>query len=767
MKKYFYIILCLIPIILSSLTFEFDKIDEFAESGDYGDGHRLLIENNYMYSISHYGFEINAVNEFGALTRISLIPIEGNVDGIEKIGNNAFVSVSSIFRRQDEILSAIYKIDVSDPYEPVIVDSIIFPENIKNNVLRIYGGYLVYHKLEEINNQFIITQLVFIDPDIFEEVTYFSINNWTCPLRENYFLHRRNYTDLIFDVYDYTNIYNIQMVGSVDFEECPTEFMKIYAINDDNLVLLGNESISIYDISDLSDIQLVSTYYKYNNASPFGDCIKIDNFLLIPSQSAGIEVIDITDVENPVLFDFWEYPIDELSIVGPFFITLAGIIYDNGHIYVGSYHHGILLMNYQEGMIEYVDNFINNRTNKEFQIYNNNYLITSGFSKGLYVYDIENVNSPELFTILLDELDVQAFEIINEHIYLIYINVEFDYYFCVYDISNLSNPILRWDELINFSPLLIINENEPDNIYVRSNVNSFQSLEIRKYDINDPENIEQILLYEYPEIMLRPPFFFDGYLYALGHYENEESDLFIFGGFEDENPELVNQITNFVDGFKIQMINSYLNTSPSNLFGMDSFYYLDDPINPELAFTIQNTSRIYNNYCIDNVLFSPSRYTVYLYDIEGNPSGELEPFNYFNPNSDYRGISFFSHGEEDYFFCEQLECISTYNYSIETSAEDELPKSKIALSNYPNPFNPETTISFSVTQNSDFVSLEIYNIKGQKVKKLEIRNMKLGINEVVWDGKDENNKPVSSGVYMYQLKVDGKAVASKKCLLLK
>jgi hypothetical protein len=38
---------------------------------------------------------------------------------------------------------------------------------------------------------------------------------------------------------------------------------------------------------------------------------------------------------------------------------------------------------------------------------------------------------------------------------------------------------------------------------------------------------------------------------------------------------------------------------------------------------------------------------------------------------------------------------------------------------------------------------------------------------VVWDGKDDNNNPVSSGIYMYQLKVDGKAIASKKCLLLK
>jgi len=38
---------------------------------------------------------------------------------------------------------------------------------------------------------------------------------------------------------------------------------------------------------------------------------------------------------------------------------------------------------------------------------------------------------------------------------------------------------------------------------------------------------------------------------------------------------------------------------------------------------------------------------------------------------------------------------------------------------------------------------------------------------IIWNGTDENNKLVSSGIYMYQLKIDGKAIASKKCLLLK
>jgi hypothetical protein len=87
--------------------------------------------------------------------------------------------------------------------------------------------------------------------------------------------------------------------------------------------------------------------------------------------------------------------------------------------------------------------------------------------------------------------------------------------------------------------------------------------------------------------------------------------------------------------------------------------------------------------------------------------------------------------------------------------------------NYPNPFNPTTTISFSVTQTSSFVTLDIFNIKGQKVNTLINEALPAGKHSVVWDGKDEKGKNVSSGVYFYKLKVDDKTIATKKCLLLK
>lgn len=97
---------------------------------------------------------------------------------------------------------------------------------------------------------------------------------------------------------------------------------------------------------------------------------------------------------------------------------------------------------------------------------------------------------------------------------------------------------------------------------------------------------------------------------------------------------------------------------------------------------------------------------------------------------------------------------------------EEIPAEFLHLQNYPNPFNPETTISFSVTQNSDFVNLDVYNIKGQKVKTLINEQMQKGKHTAIWSGVDEQNKLVGSGIYLYKIKADSQE-SVKRMLLLK
>jgi hypothetical protein len=85
--------------------------------------------------------------------------------------------------------------------------------------------------------------------------------------------------------------------------------------------------------------------------------------------------------------------------------------------------------------------------------------------------------------------------------------------------------------------------------------------------------------------------------------------------------------------------------------------------------------------------------------------------------------------------------------------------------NYPNPFNPETTISFSV-KDKGHVKVNIYNVKGQLVKTLVNDNMNAGKHTIVWNGRDNAGKAVSSGVYFYKMSA-GKYSSTKKMIMMK
>ena len=87
-----------------------------------------------------------------------------------------------------------------------------------------------------------------------------------------------------------------------------------------------------------------------------------------------------------------------------------------------------------------------------------------------------------------------------------------------------------------------------------------------------------------------------------------------------------------------------------------------------------------------------------------------------------------------------------------TDIKDEfnLPEITALKGNYPNPFNPSTTIYFDIASDSD-VKIEIYNIKGQKVITLLDKSFRPGKHSIEWNGNDEKGNNVSSGIYFYKM----------------
>jgi hypothetical protein len=104
--------------------------------------------------------------------------------------------------------------------------------------------------------------------------------------------------------------------------------------------------------------------------------------------------------------------------------------------------------------------------------------------------------------------------------------------------------------------------------------------------------------------------------------------------------------------------------------------------------------------------------------------------------------------------------------AVEESPGSEAPRFRSQLfQNAPNPFNPSTTIRYSVSQRGP-VTLDIFSVGGARVRTLVSRPHDPGVYDVRWNGTDDSGRPVASGVYFYKLRSTGFA-DSKKLILLK
>ena len=101
---------------------------------------------------------------------------------------------------------------------------------------------------------------------------------------------------------------------------------------------------------------------------------------------------------------------------------------------------------------------------------------------------------------------------------------------------------------------------------------------------------------------------------------------------------------------------------------------------------------------------------------------------------------------------------------IDIISQDILPEKYILEQNYPNPFNAYTTINYSLTDSGDTI-LKIYNIKGGLIKTLVDTFQEGGEYSISWDGKNNHNKKVASGIYIYKLETNNFS-ETKKIILL-
>ncbi len=213
-----------------------------------------------------------------------------------------------------------------------------------------------------------------------------------------------------------------------------------------------------------------------------------------------------------------------------------------------------------------------------------------------------------------------------------------------------------------------------------------------------------------------------------------------------------------------------------------SYYY--DASNHKFIIEWNNCYSNYDDTSFEKfqvILFDPSHYSTP--DGNGNILFNYHTINNPDANNNYATVGIENHLQNDgllYTFASQYPASATElqnnlsilfttikpdNYTYSQNDMISLNKTRI-LGNYPNPFNPETAVSFVLSKDQK-ISIDIYNLKGEKVNTLINKYMQKGVHSVNWNGVNDRNKTVASGIYLMILKSNGKTISSHKAILLK
>jgi hypothetical protein len=161
---------------------------------------------------------------------------------------------------------------------------------------------------------------------------------------------------------------------------------------------------------------------------------------------------------------------------------------------------------------------------------------------------------------------------------------------------------------------------------------------------------------------------------------------------------------------------------------------------------------------------NPPSGTVYDPEHDGIPLQSLGVHEHWNNSTDKQYSRNLGTGEGI-----ELIKILKYTPTVAERSNDDIPETFTLFPNYPNPFNPSTAICYSLPISAD-IRLNIYDLKGKKVHTLINQHQSAGTFEISWNGRNDNNDHVASGVYIYRMEINtgGEIVSqSRQMLLLK
>ena len=218
---------------------------------------------------------------------------------------------------------------------------------------------------------------------------------------------------------------------------------------------------------------------------------------------------------------------------------------------------------------------------------------------------------------------------------------------------------------------------------------------------------------------------------------------------------------------------------------IELYYNLPEPINLE-GYTLTDELADSEKWTFPNIEIAGEGYLLVWADDDEEQgdlhtnfklSGSGEGIGLFNPNGDMLdGLSFgvqsddisygrITDGGNEWQFFDVPTPGLTNTDDLNINHDKTIPDQYILSPNYPNPFNPLTTLRYDLPEDA-MVNITIYDMLGREVKTLVNTTQDAGFRSVIWNATNDYGKPVSAGVYLYQIKA-GEFVQIRKMVLLK
>jgi hypothetical protein len=705
-----------------------------------------LEHNCKLYVDAKGGIEEYQIMPDGSLELISFISTFSNsIANAVILGDTLFVATSSGYDTNHKI----YVINISS--SPMQLISQIDVTD-SNGVFRMSGNYeyfvitpsgssisLVYEK----NTLQYISQLV--------TGGYYSIH-------ENYLFKQSSINDSTFlnisDIQDLNNIVDISSLY-LGINQQNVE----YFFFGDTLFVTQNQQVAIVNISDLTNPVLTATIDNIPSLPPVNHItmlIKYNDILMFGNKETKFWLYDISEISSPQFISIDYQFVNGTSVKN-------SLLLHEDNIYYTRSDRNICLLNAAE--LPDLNIIAEYGNSGQFQFFDFTYpylLYSDPLRQKQFCLKI-NDQDPEPIC-LADSPNGYVSKVCYNDSLICFLTSDFgtdNLVLCSYnqDCISIENTIplgtVNFNHVFFRGDYLILCGFNPGEISI-NNVNVDHTLtEIGNFTVG----IRAFIINQNSQCS-------EDYLYIKSQYNGE----YVIEVFENQVP--FNQISSFelicnnhefdifffLENDKVLLCDYYY---PGGLYYLcdysfpDIFEWLDSFSTNTLSFSLN-----------DHYLFGHE-------DLNGlgkfyswkNDEIELVQTHEF----DVEFFNVFSLPDESRFIAGGRYNIQEYSCNYVSVKDNQILNPDLHLTNYPNPFNPSTTISFSIEQNEQNhqVELSIYNIKGQKVKTLMDCKTAPGKYNCVWNGRNDSGKRVSSGQYTARLTINGEEKAVRKMMVVK